>query len=186
MMQEVDTEIVQTRAAIADSETMPVREETTDQDPAHEWVREELFKARAQLSTLRARKTAAGEALAQYRRHIQRLADQQLTQSDLLRTAKANEDSYLLYQHKREEARISDALNKTSMINVKVAEAAAVPVMRTHSLVFYLLVGLLLASAASIGLLMVLEYMNPFFRTPDEAQAFLDVPILAAVPKAAA
>jgi succinoglycan biosynthesis transport protein ExoP len=186
MIQEVDTEIVQTRAAIADSETMPVREETTDQDPAHEWVREELFKARAELSTLRARKTAAGEALAQYRRHIQRLADQQLTQSDLLRTAKANEDNYLLYQHKREEARISDALNKTSMINVKVAEAAAVPVMRTHGLVFYLLVGLLLASAASIGLLLVLEYMNPFFRTPDEAQAFLDVPILAAVPKAAA
>jgi len=186
MIQELDAEIAQTRAVMADSETKPVREETTDQDPAYEWVREELMKAKAQLSTLEAHRTATAEALAQYRIHIQRLAHQQLIQSDLLRTAKANEDNYLLYLHKREEARISAALDKTSMINVKVAEVAAVPATPTHSLGFYLLVGLVPASLASIGLLLVLEYMNPFVRTPDEAQAFLDVPILAAMPKVAA
>jgi uncharacterized protein involved in exopolysaccharide biosynthesis len=186
IIQELDAEIAQTRSVMADSETKPVREETTDQDPAYEWVREELMKAKAELSTLKAHESATTEVLAQYHKHIQRLADQQLMQSDLLRTAKANEDNYLLYLHKREEARISDALNKTSMINVNVAEAAAVPATPTHSLGFYLLVGMVLASLASIGLLLVLEYMNPFVRTPDEAQAFLDVPILAAMPKVAA
>ena len=37
---------------------------------------------------------------------------------------KTAEDNYLLYQKKQEEARISDALDRTRIANVVVAEAA--------------------------------------------------------------
>src|SRR5579862_223872 len=49
-VQEVDKQIADTRAAIAKEESAPMREETTAQNPAHEWVAVELAKAQTDLA----------------------------------------------------------------------------------------------------------------------------------------
>jgi capsular polysaccharide biosynthesis protein len=46
-----------------------------------------------------------------------------------------------------------------------------------------LLVGLLLAGVISLGMAWGSEYLDPTFRTPDEVKAFLNVSVLAALPK---
>ena len=119
---EVEKQIRETRATIAAEKDAPVRDETTDQNPTYEWVKAELAKARTELSGLKARAAANQAALAKYREGARSLQQAAIVQQDLLRTAKTEEDNYLLYLRKQEEARINDALDARGILNVAIAE----------------------------------------------------------------
>src|SRR6266516_545641 len=182
-VQQVEQQIAQTKAAIAAAEKAPLRDETTDTDPTYEALRAELAKASTDLAALKARETAKAGMVRLYRAESERLDQQEVLQQDLLRTAKANEENYLLYLHKQEEARISDALDQQRISNVLVAEAASVPFKpQRHRLVF-VMIGGLLAALASVTLAFVMDRLDQSFRTPQEVEDFLGSPVLAALPK---
>jgi uncharacterized protein involved in exopolysaccharide biosynthesis len=123
---EVDTHIAQARAALMTAERQPLRDETTDNDPTHEWLRAELTRVDTDLGALRARATALDALLAMYRREAHELAAQAIRHQELLRDVKTCEDSYLLYLEKEDEARVSDALDRQRIANVVIAEPANV------------------------------------------------------------
>src|ERR1019366_7857163 len=112
LVQEVEQEIAETRASIAAEALTPVRDETSDKDPNYEWARMEMEKAQVQGDGLRARQSDAATQVAALRQASQQMQSDSVDQQDLMRTAKAEEDNYLLYLHKREEARIGDALDE--------------------------------------------------------------------------
>jgi len=182
LVQEVDKEITDTRAALAKEEGTPVSEETTDQNPTYQWINSELAKAKADLSGLQARETATQAIVDVYATKARQLDEKGIMQQDLLRTEKANEENYLLYLKKSEEARIADALDATRILNVAVAQAPVVPALPSRSPWIFCLVGLLMASVASVGLVLGVDYMDQSFRTPSEVMAELGIPVLAAVP----
>ena len=101
----------------------------------------------------------------------------------MLRAAKANEENYLLYLRKQEEARISDALDRQRISNVSVAEAATVPFKPQRGRILFVILGMLFASLVSVMVGFVAEHWDPSFRTPQEVQDFLGSPVLAAFPK---
>jgi uncharacterized protein involved in exopolysaccharide biosynthesis len=182
-VQEVEQQIAQARDAIAAAEKAPLRDETTDTDPTYEALRAELAKANTELAALQARATATEDMVRSYRAQSQRLGQEELLQQDMLRAAKANEENYLLYLRKQEEARISDALDRQRISNVVVAEAASVPFRpQRHRLVF-LIVGALFACLTSVLLAFAVDHWDPSFRTPQEVHDFLGSPVLAAFPK---
>ena len=162
---------------------MPVHEEITDQDPAHLVVREEIAKAQAELAGLRALQEATAESAQVYRHNARSLESKEIVQNDLLRTVKADEERYLLYLNKEEETRISEALDRRRIINVAVAEGATVLPLPSNHRPRNLLIGLLLAIVISFSAAWTSEYLDPTFRTPDEVKAFLNVTVLAALPK---
>jgi uncharacterized protein involved in exopolysaccharide biosynthesis len=183
-VREVEKEIAETVAAIHSAESSPIREETTDRDPTHEWLREELAKARTELDALRARSIATARVVRVYRDRARAIDKKGTMQDNLLRDEKAAEDNYLLYMHKAEEARISDALDQKRIVNVAIAEAPTVPALPVHSQVFWtMFLGLSLASFTSVGLAFALNYVDPSMRTPDEVQLVLDMPVLVALPE---
>ena len=185
LVQEVEKQIAQAQAAIAAAEQSPVREQTTDRDPTYAWMREELAKNRAQLIALRARAEALAPVVETYQAKSHSLDEKGATQDDLVRAAKAAEQNYLMYLQKQEEARISDALDRNRIVNVAIAEAATVPALPTHSALFTLLLGGLLATCLSLASAYGADYLDPSFRTPQELYNTLDVPVLAAVPREA-
>jgi len=99
-----------------------------------------------------------------------------------LRTQKANEDNYLLYLKKGEEARIAAALDQNKILNVAIAESPIVPALPSRSAWTFALVGCLLASVVSMGLAITVDYTDRSFRTPSEVSSELNIPVLAAVP----
>jgi uncharacterized protein involved in exopolysaccharide biosynthesis len=183
LVQEVDKQIAQTQAAIAAAEQSPVHEQTTDRDPTYAWLRAELAKNRAQLVALRARADALAPVVQTYHTKTRNLDEKGAAQEDLVRTAKATEQNYLLYLQKQEEARISDALDRNRIVNVAIAEAATVPSLPTRSPLLTLLLGGLLATCLSLASAYIADYVDPSFRTPQELNDTLDVPVLAAFPR---
>ncbi len=183
LVQEVDKQIAEARDSITKEETRPVREETTDQNPTYQWLRSELAKAETDLRGLKAKASAADAIAHQYQEAARHLQDSGLVQQDLLRAAKTEEDNYLLYVRKREEARISDALDQRGILNVAIAEQPTVPALPARSPLKSGLLAFLLASAVGMTSAFVCDFIDPSFRTPDEVVAYLDTPVLAALPK---
>jgi uncharacterized protein involved in exopolysaccharide biosynthesis len=181
LVKEVDTELEQTRAAIQAAEKSQLREETTNSNPTYEWVDTELARTRSELAAEQARAEALSRTLRSYEEQASDLDQKGAVEQDLLRDKKAQEENYLLYQRKQEEARISNALDRSRIVNVAVTEAAAVPVLPSRSRVLILLAGLFAAIAVSVAALAAAEYLNPSFRTSEDVQESLDVPVLASV-----
>jgi uncharacterized protein involved in exopolysaccharide biosynthesis len=182
LVQEVEQEIAETRASIAAEALTPVRDETSDKDPNYEWARMEMEKAQVQRDGLRARQSDAANQVASLRLVAQQMQSDSVDQQDLMRTAKAEEDNYLLYLRKREEARIGDALDERRILNVAIVEQPAAPALPMHSVVLYFVLAFGLAMAFSVAIAFTTEYFDPTIRTPDEAHVLLEVPVLAWLP----
>jgi uncharacterized protein involved in exopolysaccharide biosynthesis len=184
LVQEVDTQISQAVTAIADAKAGTVREETTDQNPTDEWVRTEMAKAEADLVGLEARASVVSGALRTLQDKALKLDRQSVVQQELLRVAKADEDSYLLFRKKREEARIADALDQRKIVNVAIAEAATLPLVPVGiPLGIKLLLAVVIAALVSLGVGFLGEHLDPSFRTAAEVKEYLDIPLLVTIPR---
>ncbi len=182
LVQEVDKEIADTRASIVSESEKPIRETVTDQNPTYSWIRTELAKSQADYSALQAREAATAAIVARYQKDAQTLEEKGLEHQDLVREAKTDEDNYLLYLHKREEARMADALDRSRILNVAVAEQPLTPSLPTVEWWMYVLIGTLASVTLSVVLVFVLEYFDTSFRTPAEVASELNIPVLATFP----
>jgi uncharacterized protein involved in exopolysaccharide biosynthesis len=182
-VQEVEEQIAQTRSAIAAAEKSPLRDETTDRDPTYEALRSELAKSKTELAATQARATATSSLIRAYRTESQQLDRKELLHSDMLRTAKSDEENYMLYLRKAEEARISDALDRQRFSNVVVAEPATVPFTSQARWLLVVALGGILASLVSVILAFVVDRWDPSFRTPEEVESFLGSHVVAAFPR---
>jgi uncharacterized protein involved in exopolysaccharide biosynthesis len=181
-LQELNEEIAETKAALASAESSPLHDQTTDVNPVRLWIDSELAKAQAELRSLQSRAENLSSIVGNYNRQARFMDGQQLRYEDLARNAKSAEENYLLYVRKREEARISNALDQSRILNVTVIEPATHPYLPTSSGASYLLMSLMLSFAVTAGLLFTLEHADNTFRTPHQLEQYIHVPVLATVP----
>ncbi|WP_260740320.1 GumC family protein [Tunturiibacter lichenicola] len=186
LVQEVDEEIAQTQAAIADAEKTQYLTQTTDRDPTYELLREDIAKTQADLAAQRATASAALASVKSMQNQMVDLDQKALTQHDLQREAKADEDNYLLYLSKREQERTTDALDKTGIANVAIAVPPAIPVLPVYSMPIVLAVALGLALFLSIATAYAVNYFDATFHTPNQVIETLGIPIVVGMPRKAA
>ena len=181
-VQDLNKSIADTQAAIALEESKPLRQETTNQNTAFEWIRTELVKSESGLQGLRARANADLRTLASDDQDLHNLNAKGIEEQDLLREAKAAEANYLLYSQKREEARISGELDEKRIVNVVVVQGASVPATHVHQRKKLVLLGGIAAIMLSLAVVLISDFFNPRFRSLHELAASLDLPVLAAIP----
>src|SRR5262245_7207694 len=186
---EIDEQIAQTKSALENARKSSLKQETTEENPTMRWLENEISRVRTEHQALAARSQALQTALGRYRAEAQMLGAADLEQSALLREMKAAEERYALYQRKEEEARISDALDRTRISNVAIVQAATLPFepMPRQSVMWLglaFVVGLTFALSVAFTKDLIAASMR--IRTPDELQTALgDVPVLAWVPDTA-
>lgn len=162
---EIDGQLREARAALTAARNAPLREETVADNPTRQWLDTELARTQAEQEALRARVQALSEAVQDYRAKAQLLERHDVEQKDLARNLKAAEDKYLLYVQKREEARISDELDRTRIANVVVAQAPSVAYQPERSPSLASLPLLLGASLIlSLAFALVMDGVAPWFR----------------------
>ena len=95
---------------------------------------------------------------------------------------KTAEENYLLYKKKQEEARISDALDRTRIANVVIAEAPTVPTVPSSSgRLSLLMLGAVLAVVLGLAAAYLLAYISPYVQSPEDVEDTLGVPVLASL-----
>lgn len=181
-VKEVEQQIDQVKTAIAAQEKAPVKEETTNENPTFALVREELVKARAELASLKALSTSYTKVGAAYQSSAIERDQKQLEQQELLRNVKTAEQNYLLYLNKKEEARISDAFDQKRIVNVSIAQAASVPAFPSNPASLVLSIAAVLGCLMGLGAAFVHEQIDSSMGSPDQVEAYLNMPVLAAMP----
>lgn len=183
LVQEVEQQIEQAKAAIAAQSLAPVRDETTDKNPQYEWAKSELQRAEVQVKTLAAREAAMTRVEAAYRRMAATFGEDAVAQEDLIGKERAALENYLLYVKKQEEARMHDALDEGGIVNVAMAQEPTAPALPVQSAWMVLAIGFIAAGTTATGAAFVADYLNPLFRDPDDAAAYLNSPVLASFPR---
>jgi uncharacterized protein involved in exopolysaccharide biosynthesis len=180
---EADQEIAQTRAAITEAEQTSYVDQETDRDPTFELLREDLAKTRADLAGQQASTVSTKHSIQSMQAQMVDLDQKSLTQQDLIRDEKANEGNYLLYLSKREQARTSDALDKTRIANVAIAIPPSIPVLPVFGIPFAMALAFGVAAALSISMVYTFDYLDPTFHTPAQVIAILDIPVVVSMSK---
>src|SRR5208282_3578697 len=183
LVQEVEQQIEQAKAAITTARSNPLRDETTDQDANYEWAKAELQKAQVEMKGLQARAATTSVHLAGYRVLARQLGEDAIVQDDLTSSETEAQENYLLYVKKREEARMGDALDEGGIVNVAIAEQPVVPALPVWPAGAVVLVGFVAALTSGTGAAFVGDYLDPALRTPEDALACLKVPVLASLPE---
>jgi polysaccharide biosynthesis transport protein len=183
LVKEVDTEIAQTKEAIAAAEQAKYINTSTDRDQTFEYLRQDQAKTEADLASEEAKADALQTSIHDIQSQMVDLDAKAVRQAALLRDAKANEGNYLLYLTKREQERTSDALDDKRIANVSITVPAEVPVLPARSPSSVMFAGFWIALLAALGAGYLAELADPSFRSPSEVEEMLNIPVLAAMPK---
>jgi uncharacterized protein involved in exopolysaccharide biosynthesis len=181
LVQEVDQQIAQASAAIAAEDLKPLRDETTEENPEYVWARSDLLKTEVELAGLQEKAAVQRKQVEGYRTRAQHLEEEAVVQHDLEQNLQSAEQKWLLYSGKREESRIGDALDENGTWNVAVAQeprAPAVPVLSFWTACCLSIFG---GCGFGAGLVFAKDYIDPSFRTPEEAFGVLGIPVLASI-----
>ena len=182
LVQEVDRQIAEAKAAIKAEDLQPLRDEVTEDDPDYLWANSLRIKQAVELEAMHKREHVTQDQLNHYKAEALVLAERAVEQQELEQKLKAAEDTYLLYAKKREEARISDAMDSNGILNVAVVQQAPVPVLPDRPLWLGLAITLVAALVFGTAAVFVADYVDPSVRSPREAAEILGAPVLVSLP----
>jgi uncharacterized protein involved in exopolysaccharide biosynthesis len=151
-VQEIDKKIADTQAALEREDRASVVDETESLNPLRQSIESEFFRTQSEIVSLRARQRDLQKKLAENHGRQRRLESVTTDHESLTRRVQMTEENYMLYQSRKEEARIANALDVQRFLHVSIFEPATPPALalERHRPVLAFL-GLLLASFASLG-----------------------------------
>ncbi|MBC8350505.1 MAG: GumC family protein [Planctomycetes bacterium] len=93
--------------------------------------------------------------------------------------------SFVEYQSKSEQARIDGAMDKKHISDVNIAQAATFnPKHISPKKSILLGLGFIAAMCSAIGIVMLSEYFDDSFQSPEQIESMLEVPVVLSVPNA--
>jgi uncharacterized protein involved in exopolysaccharide biosynthesis len=183
LVQEASQEVEQAQAAYDKASNTKFVTENTNVDPTYELLREDEAKSEADLAAQRASMAANQASIRSLEGQMTQLAEKDLDRSDLTREQKANEENYLLYFAKREQARTSDALDKTKIENVDLAIPPNIPVLPVMSPTMVVLLAFVLAAFTAIMTTYAFDHFDSSFHTPTDVAGTLGIPVVVTMSK---
>jgi succinoglycan biosynthesis transport protein ExoP len=183
-VRDIEDQIRTTQARLKEAEERVASINRTELNTVYQNLRAQLLVARADLKGARARHDSLQNQIATYRRQLEELSQKGLTADGLRRETKAAEDSFMLYQKKHEEARISAAMDLQRIVNVSIAQPAQRPMTPVGGrAALKLLLGLLLGGIGGLGLAFAAEHLDHSFTTGRGLEARLGIPLLGTIPE---
>jgi uncharacterized protein involved in exopolysaccharide biosynthesis len=183
LVRDADKEVSEAKAAIA---AVP-KSSQGQQGPARQAtlasMQERLVQDQADLATHRASLNAVRHVLEEMKAQKLKSGGNSLDDADLEREAKADEQSYLGYLSKREQERTAGALEEPRALSAALATPPTVPTSPVHGWGVIFLVALGLAAAVSFPAALILDCLDPCFRTPTQVIEALGIAVVLAVPK---
>lgn len=122
LVKELDKEIADTEAALKSATANSSVEQVSDLNAVREDAEKNLVTSEVTLAGLRARRASMVPLVKGYKGQMYRLATAATDNDRLARAVKEDEENYLLYSKRREEARIAESLDQKRITDVTLAE----------------------------------------------------------------
>jgi uncharacterized protein involved in exopolysaccharide biosynthesis len=183
-LQGLKEEIEHVKQMIAEEEKREQRIVVSGQSPIRQDLEGNLLQAKAKLAALKAKRINQESQIATYQKELKTLDSSEMELKELERRAAIDEANYQLYLNKFEEAKISESMDKQMIANVGVIEPA-VPIMKPvkPKKRLNVMIGGFLGLCTGIGIAFLIEFINPVFRTREDVEQFLGLPVIATLPK---
>jgi uncharacterized protein involved in exopolysaccharide biosynthesis len=183
-VRDIETQIDLARERLAEVQAEIGQIDGTEFNPIHQGLKEELLRSEAELEGARARYYTLGRLVDEHKVELENLNQKAFELESLHREVQAAEEQYLLYRKKREEARISAAMDQERLINVSIVEPARRPLTPVggdlkNPAIIALFAGLLGGLALAFGTDL---YLNHSFTTGEEIERRLGIPHIASIP----
>ena len=178
-MSDLDRQIVEARRLLEEEK----RGAGDVGDPTRQTLVGNLTKTQARTAALQARVTALRQQLVGGRTSLAHLDSIASEQERLEQEVEAAKQSLATYLKKAEEARFSNALDESRIVNVTVVERANVPraPMRSKRTLTILL-GAVVSLAAGLGVAFLRDRVDPSVKSGSEARRISGLPLLAEIP----
>jgi uncharacterized protein involved in exopolysaccharide biosynthesis len=145
-VRDVDERMAIVRKRLGEQPEWVPSSETSQPHPLRQQWQESILATQTSLDRLKIDQQEAAEQFARLKHRIGEIAKYSVDGAEMTREVKANEEAYLLYRKKVEESRISEAMDQHKIVNVTIAEGAAIPIApitsKSLSYAFALMVGL--------------------------------------------
>lgn len=157
---EIDDKIVTTRKAMADAGTHPAGESSTDINPVWQQLSVAVATSGGEISGLDGQRVTLTGQVAGAQNRLRELEEATAGYAALRRKVQQSQADYTLYAQRRDEARISEALDREKLFNVGVLQKPLAspepvrpkPVLYTAvGFVFSLFLGIALALYADLS-----------------------------------
>ena len=182
-VREVDERMAFVRQRLGEQREWVPGNETSQLHPLRQQLEESMVGTVTSLDRLKIDQQEATEQVTRLKHRIGEIATEAVNRAELTREVRANEEAYLLYRKKVEEARISEAMDEQKFMNITIAEDAAIPIApltsKTLSYAFALMVGLV----AGVGGGFLREFVDNSVKTAADVTSSTALPVLASIPE---
>jgi uncharacterized protein involved in exopolysaccharide biosynthesis len=176
--------IAQLEETIHHETTAPSQDISADINRSMMALSSELSQLRSKLIGYRAQEKEVITAIDRLKTRLQEIERVSLTYEALQSQWQLHQNNYLLYAKKREEARISQALDREKIANVSIVDPASVPLAPVRpNRKLNLAMGGILALLVSFGLTFGLGYFDNSIRTSRDIERQLNVPVIVTIPE---
>jgi uncharacterized protein involved in exopolysaccharide biosynthesis len=143
----------------------------------------DLMAARAALAALKGREDALAKAADQYRKQAEFLDSQSFDLARLERQVKLDEETYTSYVRSAEQSRLSNALEQSKLLRLRIIEPAELPQQavapkKGQILAFALFGGLLL----SLGLGLARDHFDTTLKSSADVRRYANLETLVTLP----
>jgi uncharacterized protein involved in exopolysaccharide biosynthesis len=176
--------IAQVEQAIQREENSQRQEVTGEINRSMMDLSAELTRARFKMIGFIAEEKELVAAINQLKARLNNLESAALSHEALKRRWQLNQNNYLLYAKKQEEARISEALDREKVANVSIIDPASVPLSPVRpNRKLYITMGFFLASLVSLGTAFGLSFFDGMIHTGSDLERQLNVPLIVTIPE---
>jgi succinoglycan biosynthesis transport protein ExoP len=141
-----------------------------------------LKNSEKEIEKLQFEKNYLSDQISKLKERLEELTNKQFLYEKLMRNFERDQQALKVLNSKLENASLLKA-NDIAQGSIRIIDEAFPPLspLKQRQLIF-LLVGFVVAVVVSVGTVLVAEYLDDSFKTPEEAKTYLDLPVLGVIP----
>ena len=182
LVMDKEKEIAELRNRLKREGQKVVEGESLSLNAIHQGILNSLLSARAELTSLEARRSSLLRQVASYSSGAAELKNKSFAYDRLQQEVNAKKEALALYKRKAEEARISDAMDERKFSNATILEKASLPLpLAGRPLWIIVLITIVLSLAVGLAGAFAIEFFNTTLRNEADVEEQIGLPVLATV-----
>jgi uncharacterized protein involved in exopolysaccharide biosynthesis len=179
-VQRIASEIEKVKANLASAVANVVGSQVSTPNPMRQELLLRVVEAEAAVTAARAQQEAMGQLIAKEEAKLDKLPEKELSLARVVREFELAQQIYIMLRTKYEEVRLAEQMQVSDIFPLDVAITPEKPVKPRKLL--NTAIAMVLGVFVGVGAAFIAEFSDPSFKTVEEIERSLGVPILGTVP----